>query len=55
MPYKVHSCPVQTGPNAGNVIDKAEFEELLDLYYKKRGWDADGLPPAEMEAAFNDA
>ena len=52
MPYKVHSCPVQTGPNAGNVIDQAQFENLLDIYYRKRGWDADGVPPAEVAETF---
>ena len=55
MPYKVHSCPVQTGPNAGNVIDREQFEALLDLYYQKRGWSNDGIPPAELESAFSEA
>ncbi|NQU74736.1 MAG: aldehyde ferredoxin oxidoreductase family protein [Planctomycetes bacterium] len=52
MPYKVHSCPVQTGATAGNVIDSNQFEELLNLYYKKRGWDSNGVPPAELAKAF---
>jgi len=54
MPYKVHSCPVQTGPNAGKTIDKDEFNELLALYYAKRGWDENGVPPRELEEAFTD-
>lgn len=53
LPYKVHACPIQTGATAGKVIDPAVFERLLDLYYQKRGWDADGGPPAEVEAAFS--
>lgn len=53
LPYKVHACPIQTGATAGKVIDPAVFERLLDLYYQKRGWDADGVPPAEVEAAFS--
>ena len=52
MPYKVHSSPVQTGPTAGRVIDKVEFQRLLALYYKKRGWDEKGVPPKEMEKRF---
>jgi len=52
LPYKVFACPLQTGPTAGKVIDPAEFAELLDLYYKKRGWDKDGRPP---EAAAGSA
>ena len=51
MPYKVHSCPVGTGPNAGRSIDQGEFDQLLDLYYEKRGWDSNGVPPAEAEGA----
>jgi len=51
MPYKVHSCPVGTGPNAGRSIDQGEFDRLLDIYYEKRGWDSNGVPPAEVEGA----
>ncbi len=53
MPHKVHSNPIRTGLTAGNVIDKALFERLLDLYYKKRGWDKDGMPSAELEKTFS--
>jgi aldehyde:ferredoxin oxidoreductase len=49
LPYKVHACPIQTGATAGKHIPQATFERLLDLYYQKRGWDADGNPPAEAE------
>ena len=52
LPYKVHSCPIRSGPTAGMVIDREEFESLLSLYYQKRGWSADGVPPAELEDAF---
>ena len=53
MPYKVHSCPIQTGPTAGKVINKGDFERLLDLYYKKRGWDKNGVPPKRTAAQFS--
>jgi aldehyde:ferredoxin oxidoreductase len=53
MPYKVHACPIQTGPTAGKIIDKQDFERLLDLYYRKRGWDKTGNPPADRENVFN--
>ena len=52
LPYKVHACPIQTGPTAGKVIDKDHFEKLLDLYYAKRGWDANGIPSEELTASF---
>jgi aldehyde:ferredoxin oxidoreductase len=52
MPYKVFNNPIRSGPTAGKVIDRQHFERLLDLYYKKRGWDANGIPPQGAEAAF---
>ena len=45
IPYKVHACPVQSGVSAGKVVDEKDFERLLDMYYRKRGWDRDGIPP----------
>ena len=53
LPYKVYTSPIQTGPTAGKVIDLKDFERLLDLYYKKRGWDESGLPPRELEKRFS--
>ncbi|MGA1824933.1 MAG: aldehyde ferredoxin oxidoreductase family protein [bacterium] len=53
MPYKVHSCPIQTGATAGKVINEEHFNSLLDLYYKKRGWDENGIPSPEIEKSFN--
>jgi len=55
MPYKVHSCPIRSGATAGKTIDPAMFERLLDLYYKKRGWDQDGRPSATVEQSFAEA
>ena len=54
LPYKVHSSPPLTGPNAGKVIDREEFGRLLSLYYRKRGWDKNGLPPAEVARRFEE-
>ena len=53
LPYKVYTSPIQTGPTAGKVIDLKDFENLLDLYYKKRGWDESGMPPRELEKRFS--
>ena len=52
LPYKVRKSPVLTGPNAGKKLDERDFEEMLTLYYKERGWDENGVPPVEMEALF---
>ncbi|HUT67625.1 MAG TPA: aldehyde ferredoxin oxidoreductase family protein [Dehalococcoidales bacterium] len=54
LPYKVHSSPPLTGPNAGKVVDKDAFQNLLSLYYSKRGWNEDGLPPDDTEKKFED-
>jgi Aldehyde:ferredoxin oxidoreductase len=54
LPYKVWANPSLTGPNAGKVIDQKDFQRLLSLYYRKRGWDDDGIPPAGLEGKFAD-
>jgi aldehyde:ferredoxin oxidoreductase len=53
LPYKVHSCPVRAGVTAGKNVSQETFRRLLDLYYKKRGWDENGVPPAEVEETFS--
>ena len=54
LPYKMHFRPPLSGPNAGKVIDKEEFQKLLALYYQKRGWDKNGIPPAKAKKKFED-
>ena len=54
LPYKVHSSPPLTGPNAGKVVDRDAFQSLLSLYYKARGWDEEGRPPDGTENKFED-
>ena len=36
--------PIHSGPLAGKVCDKDEYEKMLALYYQKRGWDEQGNP-----------
>ena len=36
--------PIHSGPLAGKVCDKDEYERMLALYYEKRGWDQLGNP-----------
>jgi len=54
LPHKVWANPPLTGPNAGRVIDREDFQKLLSLYYQKRGWDEDGIPLAGIEKKFED-
>jgi aldehyde:ferredoxin oxidoreductase len=52
MPYKVYASKIQTGPTAGKAIDQDQFESLLELYYQRRSWDKNGMPPAAKEQSF---
>ncbi|MFC2013326.1 aldehyde ferredoxin oxidoreductase family protein [Chloroflexota bacterium] len=54
LPYKVWANAPLTGPNAGKAIKQEDFQKLLSLYYKKRGWDENGIPPAGVEKKFED-
>jgi len=54
LPYKVWANPPLTGPNVGKVIDRDDFQRLLSLYYKKRGWDENGIPPVGVADKFED-
>ena len=54
LPYKVRTNPPLTGPNAGKVINQEDYQRMLTLYYQKRGWDENGVPPAGLAEKFND-
>ena len=53
-PDRCFDLPIKTGPQAGKVVDRDEYERILDLYYKKRGWDENGAPPESVREQFND-
>jgi len=36
--------PLTKGPLKGTKLDKAKYEAMLQLYYKKRGWNNSGVP-----------
>jgi aldehyde:ferredoxin oxidoreductase len=40
--------PIHSGPLAGRACDRDEYEEMLSLYYKKRGWDEQGVPKISL-------
>jgi aldehyde:ferredoxin oxidoreductase len=54
LPYKVWAKPPQSGPTAGKAVDREAFEKIRSLYYQRRGWDENGLPPVEVEKKFDD-
>ncbi|REA02818.1 aldehyde ferredoxin oxidoreductase [Haloferax sp. Atlit-6N] len=39
--------PLGTGPRAGAVVDSDDFDSMLDAYYRRRGWDENGVPTAQ--------
>ncbi len=47
LPDRVLNQPFKSGLSKGYKID---FEELLDEYYKVRGWHSDGIPSSEKLA-----
>jgi aldehyde:ferredoxin oxidoreductase len=46
-PQRCFEDPVKTGPHAGRKLDREEYESILQLYYKKRGWNEQGVPRKE--------
>ena len=51
-PPRVFDTPIQSGPQAGKHLEREDYENLLDIYYKKRGWDNDGNVPPDREKQF---
>jgi len=39
--------PLPSGPYKGETIDWQKWEEMLDGYYRLRGWDAEGVPSTQ--------
>jgi aldehyde:ferredoxin oxidoreductase len=36
--------PIKNGPLDGSVLDREKYERMLQIYYRKRGWDSQGIP-----------
>jgi aldehyde:ferredoxin oxidoreductase len=54
-PERCFSTPLSSGPHAGKVLNRDEYESLLALYYQKRGWDENGQPDMKrVTEMFND-
>ena len=49
-PDRAFDSPILSGPLAGKVCDRGEYEQMLDLYYQKRGWDKQGNPPISLSS-----
>jgi len=44
VPARWFTEPLTKGPLKGTKLDKAKYESMLQMYYKKRGWDQRGIP-----------
>ncbi len=53
-PERVFTLPMTEGPHAGKILRREDYEEILDIYYEKRGWTKDGLVKEEKIRNFND-
>ena len=36
--------PITKGPLKGSVLDREKYDNMLQIYYRKRGWDSQGIP-----------
>ncbi len=43
-PERFFCDPVPTGPLKGKLLHREEYDNLLDTYYRLRGWDSRGVP-----------
>jgi aldehyde:ferredoxin oxidoreductase len=44
IPVRWFKDPLTKGPLKGTKLDKNKYETMLQMYYKKRGWDHRGIP-----------
>jgi aldehyde:ferredoxin oxidoreductase len=44
VPNRWFTEPLTKGPLKGAKLDKSKYEAMLQMYYKKRGWDNRGIP-----------
>jgi aldehyde:ferredoxin oxidoreductase len=53
-PERCFTQPVLSGPHAGKKLDRKAYDDMLDIYYQKRGWSKDGKISQEREKEFLD-
>ena len=47
IPSRRYFEPMPSGPQKGKKLEGEPFEELLQVYYEKRGWNSNGIPTRE--------
>jgi len=48
VPARWFKDPLTKGPMKGRKLSKTKYEAMLQMYYKKRGWDSRGIPTKSM-------
>jgi aldehyde:ferredoxin oxidoreductase len=43
-PYRTFNEPVPKGPFKGKMLQRSQYDQLLNSYYELRGWDINGIP-----------
>ncbi len=43
-PQRMYAEPIKDGPNKGHFLSKTDIDNLLNWYYKARGWNEKGIP-----------
>lgn len=49
LPERFYEDPLTLGPEKGAVLNKGNFNEMLDKYYLERGWDLETSRPGEAK------
>jgi len=47
LPERFFTLPIHDGPSKGAVVNRKDFEEELQEYYRLWGWDSEGVPTEE--------
>jgi aldehyde:ferredoxin oxidoreductase len=47
LPKRVFTDPIPCGPFKGYVLDKKKFRQMVQTYYRLRGWNEQGVPARE--------
>jgi len=50
LPERIVNEAIPSGPIEGQTLTEGMYNQMLDEYYRDRGWDADGAPTAETVA-----
>ncbi len=50
LPERIVKESIPSGPIEGRTLTEGMYNQMLDEYYRDRGWDADGVPTAETVA-----